>query len=71
MTPEEHRDAAVKLTSGGAWKAEDAAYHATMGILEALLQMEICGHGTRGFCKDCFWVEFRTWPISTKDVAIR
>lgn len=57
MIPEEHRDAAQQAfdTDRG---AELVTYHATMGILEALLQMEICGHGTRGFCKDCVRNEF-------------
>lgn len=57
MTPEQRRDHAVKMAEDG--KAELAIYLAAMGILEALLQMDICGHGTRGFCKDCFWNEFQ------------
>jgi hypothetical protein len=66
MTPEEHRDAAQRAfdTDRG---AALATYHAAMGVLEALLQMDTCGHGTRGFCKDCFWLEFRQWPISVKE----
>lgn len=67
MTPEEHRDAATDAMNRGLGKVEVATYHATMGVLEALLQMDTCGHGTRGFCKDCFWLEFRQWPIMVKE----
>jgi hypothetical protein len=67
MTPEEHRDAAnFAFTSDRG--AELATYHATMGVLEALLQMELCGHGTRGFCKDCVRNEFLGYPISVREV---
>lgn len=61
MTPEEHRDEARTAYAVGA--IGSAKYHATMGVLEALLQMEICGHGTRGFCKDCVRQTFLGYPI--------
>lgn len=69
MTPEEHRDAASDAMNRGLGKVEVATYHATMGILEALLQMEICGHGTRGFCKDCVRNEFSNYPISVREAG--
>lgn len=47
--------------------AELAQWCATMGILEALLQMEVCGHGTRGFCKDCVRLMLFEYPISVRD----
>lgn len=70
MTPEQHRDAAQQAfdTDRG---AELAAYHATMGVLEALLQFDICGHGTRGFCKDCVRQTFLEFPISVREVSKR
>jgi len=50
MTPEEHLKAAEQNINRD---AETAIYHATMAVAMTLLQMDICGHGTRGFCKDC------------------
>lgn len=51
MTPERHKELAEEAIKNES--PMTANYHASMGILEALLQMEICGHGTRGFCIDC------------------
>lgn len=66
MTPEEHRDSAQDCMNRGMGKVEAATYHATMGVLEALLQMDTCGHGTRGFCKDCVRLEFLGSPIRVR-----
>lgn len=68
MTPEEHRDAANACMNCGLGKVEVATYHATMGALEALLQFDICGHGTRGFCKDCVLLRLLEYPISVREV---
>jgi hypothetical protein len=67
MTPEEHRDAASSAMRQG--KDEIATYHATMGVLEAMLQIDFCGHGTRGFCKDCVRNDFLSYPISVREVS--
>ncbi len=69
MTPEEHRDKAA-LGTGNMTDAERATYHATMGVLEALLQFDTCGgHGTRGFCKDCVRNDFLSYPIQVRNVS--
>lgn len=65
MTPEECRDKAQELKN--LHYVEDATYYATMGILEALLEMEICEHGTRGFCKDCVRNDFLSYPILVRN----
>lgn len=61
MTPEEHRDAAKASfqNSSDVREIDIAIYHATMAVAEALLQMDICGHGTRGFCIDCLGNKLR------------
>lgn len=43
---------------------EKATMYASLGILAAMLQMEICGHGTRGYCKDCLTLTLN------RDVAV-
>jgi hypothetical protein len=65
MTPEQHRDAAAST----GMDTQRAIYHATMGVLEALLQMDICGHGVRGFCKDCVRIEFLSYPIAVREAG--
>jgi hypothetical protein len=52
LTPEEYRDIAVMYLNAG--DNPKANSFALIGILEVLLQMEICSHGTRGFCSSCF-----------------
>ncbi len=65
MTPEEYKEAAISARDRG--KLEEAHFYVKMGILEALLQMEVCGHGVRGYCIDCFWLRFQqNLPIITK-----
>jgi hypothetical protein len=55
MTPKEHRDTAEAAFLIGS--VESANYHASMGILEALLEMEYCEqHKVRGLCSYCFHV---------------
>lgn len=66
MTPEEYKKAAEELSSDPDLTEETMLY-VQMGILEALLQMEICSHGTRGFCSNCFWAKFNhNQPITTR-----
>lgn len=67
MTPEEHRDAAQHYFQRDAPDA--AKYHATVGVLEALLQMDVCGHGTRGFCMNCVRLEFLQYPILVREAG--
>lgn len=49
--PEYYANAALQAQKTGA--VSTAQLNATLGVLSALLQFEVCDHGTRGFCKDC------------------
>jgi hypothetical protein len=65
MLPEEYKSLADNASREG--KFDRAQYYALMGILESILQMQICSHGTRGFCVYCFFNEFRSnLPITTQ-----
>ena len=55
MLPEEAKALALRAIDNN--RLEEAHLYATLGVLEAILQMQICAHGTRGFCKDCFRLE--------------
>lgn len=48
---------------------EQVVVELLLDIRTILLQMEICGHGTRGFCKDCVRNEFLSHPISVRDAG--
>lgn len=72
MMPEQHRETAAKMIEARELsnRVELATYHATMAVAEALLQMDICGHGTRGFCKDCVVKMLRDnqpWTVEVRE----
>lgn len=49
--PADHYKEAQHLLDHG--QPAEAQAEAALGLLAALLQFEVCGHGTRGFCRDC------------------